>query len=825
MSHIRKRKVLRVPALFSLVTVLLSVTLNPLAGPKTGQDDRLFPPHLLHASWQQFSARGYAHPVTGVIYRGEPRPTCGMPLGGIGTGCIDIEPNGMLGYSTIFNHLLNPRLIVNQPFLGLSVGGQTWVLVTNSLGKKYTPTPSYSTLFPPTDYSPRYFDIGLEGVELAQSIDYWGHYPILDMEYQISSPVTVGMRAWTPFIPGDTVASMAPGIFFEINLRNTSQVSQKGTLAFNFPGFETPQGKAGPIVREILKGVLNGIAVSSPYQNTQWEMSYVLAARDQAMVRLGGPLNNKGRAWKEVGQSLPEVDSTETGTSLALDFNLASGQNKTVQLIFAWFAPEWKSGGAPSHDATTTFTHMYAKYYSSAKAVAGFLAKDHTPILNRIIAWQETIYSDPATPGWLGDALINILHLITEDAVWGQAKPPIEWSGKDGVFGLNECPRGSPQIECIPCSFYGNIPLVYFFQDAALSTLRTYKKYQSADGRPPWVFGTGDTTHGVGNIPYDLGKPVRGYQAVLNSAAYIAMADRYWRVTADDTFLREFWDSLKRANDYSLNLRPAYGLSQIIAMPAKGTDSFPLGDTEWFEAPEPGWKGYVTHAGGVRMAQVMILRRMAEKIQDYEYVEKCNAWLQAGAKALEEKLWSGQFYLNFNEPETQTKSDLLFGYQLGGEWITDWHGLPGVFPKDRVETTLAMIRKVNCSLSQSGCVNYAHADGTPAKIKGYGPYSYFSPELMILSMNFMYEGQGDYGLSLLKRFMGNLALKWGYTWDQPNTYQGEMDSGQRAFGADYYQNMMLWAVPAAMKQQDLTGPLRPNGLVHRVILAGRSATR
>jgi hypothetical protein len=59
-------------------------------------------------------------------------------------------------------------------------------------------------------------------------------------------------------------------------------------------------------------------------------------------------------------------------------------------------------------------------------------------------------------------------------------------------------------------------------------------------------------------------------------------------------------------------------------MPAHGTDSFPLGDTEWFEAPEPGWKGYVTHAGGVRMAQVMILRRMAEKIQDHEYIEKCN---------------------------------------------------------------------------------------------------------------------------------------------------------------------------------------------------------
>ena len=37
------------------------------------------------------------------------------------------------------------------------------------------------------------------------------------------------------------------------------------------------------------------------------------------------------------------------------------------------------------------------------------------------------------------------------------------------------------------------------------------------------------------------------------------------------------------------------------------------------------------------------------------------------------------YYLNFNEPETNTRPDLVFGYQLDGEWITDWHGLPGVF--------------------------------------------------------------------------------------------------------------------------------------------------
>ena len=78
------------------------------------------PPHLLHARWRTFEAAGYTRPVTGIVYRGEPRPTCGMPLGGLDTGCIDVESNGMFGYSTIFNHLVEPRALLNLPMLGLA---------------------------------------------------------------------------------------------------------------------------------------------------------------------------------------------------------------------------------------------------------------------------------------------------------------------------------------------------------------------------------------------------------------------------------------------------------------------------------------------------------------------------------------------------------------------------------------------------------------------------------------------------------------------------------------------------------------------------------
>ena len=48
---------------------------------------------------------------------------------------------------------------------------------------------------------------------------------------------------------------------------------------------------------------------------------------------------------------------------------------------------------------------------------------------------------------------------------------------------------------------------------------------------------------------------------------------------------------------------------------------------------------------------------------------------------MEAKLWAGKYYLSYYEPEKNKKSDLIFGYQLDGEWMTSYHGLAGVFRK------------------------------------------------------------------------------------------------------------------------------------------------
>ncbi|MBI2842637.1 MAG: hypothetical protein HYX78_04490 [Armatimonadetes bacterium] len=780
-------------------------------------DSNLFPAGLPKNEWVEFAASGYGKPVTGVVYGKELRPVSGMPLGGIDTGCIDIESTGWYGYNTLFNFLVGVRPPANEPILGLSVDGRTWVLVSDKKGKVETPLPGSG--IPALDYTPVYYDINLEGVDIADGIQYWGHYPIVDMRFETGAPVDVSMRAWCPFIPGDTAVSNTPGAVFELHLTNISGKRQKGCLAMNFPAYHNPQWQP-EIDRETLRGRLNGVYVKSPYTrpqlfDTSWDNSYVLAAIDEPSIRHGGPLRNSGPAWARIARELPRPGSTETGASIACDFDLAAGQSKTVRFVLAWYAPNWRAAGTPLSYHTWSFRHMYAKRYAGAPEVASFLAENHESLLKRIIAWQEVIYNDPKLPGWLADQLINSLHLITECSVWGQSPGngslPIGWARpEDGVFGMNECPRGCAQIECLPCSYLGNIPLVYFFPECALSTLRAYKHYQYPDGQPAWIFGGGT----AGTSPYDLASPTRGYQEVLNSACIVAMVNRFWIVSGDDAVLREFYDMCRRATDFAFNLRPEYGLSQIVAMPTgdKGAD--------WFEVDDPGWKGYVTHAGAVRMAQARMMRRMAEKMADSDYVKRMDAFLDAGAKAIEEHLWGGEYYLNFHKPETGEKSDLIFAYQFDGEFMARNNGVPSVFPRDRLRQNLDVIRRVNCNLSSSGAINYANPDGTLAKVGGYGTYAYFPPHVYMLGMTYMYEGQKEFGLELIHKCLKNMVCKWGYTWDMPNLMTGKNDSGERHFGADYYQNLMLWSVPAAIEGQDLSGPSRRGGLVERVIKAG-----
>jgi uncharacterized protein (DUF608 family) len=784
--------------------------------------------------WTSIRTAGFDIPVPGAIFRGSHKPCCGMPLGGLATGCIDIDASGAWGFGSLFNgSTFNPdgmhitRVAPTLwPMLGLAVGDAVWVLATREIvDGGFVPYCTEPLAFKPMDIPRETQKIrcqDLKGVKAAEDVIYFGHFPVADLEYVTDAPVSVGLRAWAPFIPGDALASNIPAAMFEVHLRNDADAARSGSLVFNFAGPSAAEALSGQFLRTNVDEAVHGVLVSALGSDT----GYFIGALGET-VRTGAGLNRHPGHWARAGKELPTPEAVDrdggggvtinADASVAVDFSLAPGEEKVVRFVLAWYSPfilgspkaaaaldRLKNAPGP---AVNSYTSMYALRFRSALEAARRLAADHEALLARVLSWQAALYAEERLPGWVRDQLVSTLALVAEDSYWVQPRPPLgDWAFPGGVFALNESPRGCPHMACIPCDFYGNLPVVYFFPELAESTLRAFREYQRDDGNVAFELGA------CWGLP-DFATPTYDWQQALNGSCYLMLADRLWQRTGDDAFLHRSWESLKACNTYVMNLNTGYG--GPVSMPTNGPK------TEWFEFGD--WDGICAHLGGIRLAQLQIAERMAVRVGDTEYAERCRAWFAEGSAAVEKELWSGSYYLNFVVKETGRVSDEVMAYQNVGQWMSAFHGFGGVFDHARVRTALETVKRVNIALAPAaGAVNFARPDAglvdPSSRIVFYGNTTLFVSEAMMLGMVYMIEGQREFGLEFLLKLQQNNALAQGHMWDLPCFMRG--DTGTRTNGTDYYQNMMFWAVPATVLGTDLAGLCTAGGFVDSILKAG-----
>jgi uncharacterized protein (DUF608 family) len=384
-----------------------------------------------------------------------------------------------------------------------------------------------------------------------------------------------------------------------------------------------------------------------------------------------------------------------------------------------------------------------------------------------------------------------------------------------------------PAIEPIPDTFYANAPLVFFFPDVARSSLHGYKAYQFHNGAAVWIWGGVVGASKGGYEPTagtEFAMPTPGYQTVTNGPCFVDLIDRYLERTGDEEALREFYPAVKKNVIYTMSLRDEDGADGVISVPRGNVDpgrpwlkeGFFL---EWFEFIL--WFGMASHVGGIKLAALQMALRMAEKVGDDAFAQQCREWIRGGSNSMEEKMWTGDYYLAYYEPTSDRKSDNVFGYQLDGQWMARFHGLPSVFREDRVKITLETIKRTCAAIAPTGAANLTRPDGSLAQGEGYGPNAYFPPEVFMLAATYLYEGDQDFGLELAHRCLHNLVISQQCTWNQPNIVRG--DTGDRLFGSHYVQNMMLWAVPAALEGKDIAAFCAPGGIVDRALQAAKSA--
>jgi uncharacterized protein (DUF608 family) len=573
------------------------------------------------------------------------------------------------------------------------------------------------------------------------------------------------------------------------------------------------------------RGEFSGLVVSSEVN----EIGYALGVVGNEEVRAGRGLHysdspyKTGQTWAKIGSELPGAEERDFSGSVSVGFQLRPQEEKVIRFVLAWYAPMWIGEG------THTFTHMYATRYKNALEVAQFLSREHDSLLRRILGWQEVIYSETKLPVWLRESLINVLHLFSINSLWAAARTPIgPWCRpEDGLFGLLDGIVECPAVEPIPDTFYANAPLVYFFPDLALSTLRGYKAYQFSNGAAVWIWGgvVGAAINGYEmTAGTEFAMPTPGYQTTTNGPCYVDMVDRYLQRTGDDKVLQEFYPSIKACTTYTMGLRPEDGADGIISVPSGNVDPqnpslTPGYHLEWFE--NILWYGMTSHVGGIHLANLKMAQRLAEKVGDKEFVRQCQLWFDQGSESMENKMWNGEYYLTYHDPKAGKRSDDVFAYQLDGEWMARFHGLQNVFRPDRVKTTLRTIKRACIERWPYGAVNLARPDGSMSHGVGYGPNAFFVPELYMLAMTYIYAGDLELGLDLARRCVYSLQIHNLLPWNQPNLLRA--DTGDMLFGSYYVQNMMLWALPAAVEGKGIAEFCASGGLVDRVLQAARTS--
>lgn len=172
----------------------------------------------------------------------------GIALGGIGSGTVELLPDGEFHYWQIANP---PRLTTVSWEEHVDDGdGSTgalsfWVRAETANRRPIVRKLGLKT--DPDDFTYRMFAWS----KPVERIAFNGRFPVCDLEYMDSQlPCKVSLRAVAPFVPHHTNIAATPGYYMDFTLENpTDQAMSVSLLGTLEPNFANPEGCENELVR------------------------------------------------------------------------------------------------------------------------------------------------------------------------------------------------------------------------------------------------------------------------------------------------------------------------------------------------------------------------------------------------------------------------------------------------------------------------------------------------------------------------------------------------------------------------------------------------
>ncbi|XP_038646682.1 non-lysosomal glucosylceramidase [Scyliorhinus canicula] len=493
------------------------------------------------------------------------------------------------------------------------------------------------------------------------------------------------------------------------------------------------------------------------------------------------------------GKGKPTEKGQVTAAAIAATCIVPSKNQNVVEFCLAWDMPKIHFGSKEKEHARR-YTCFFGTSGEAAPALSHYSLTHYKDWEQKINDWQHPILKNGQLPDWYKSALFNELYFISDGGtIWLQVTDDLNITNgltiQDGLPSLPKVLKEYGRFAYLEgqeyrmyntydVHFYASFALIMLWPklelslqyDIAAAVLKedNTQRIHLMNGRLAKVNTANVVPHDIGDPDDEPWERVNAY--LIHDTAdwkdlnlkFVLQVYRDYYLTNDSTYLKDMWSVCKAVMESELKF---------------DTDGDGLIENSGYaDQTYDGWAvtGPSAYCGGLWLASVCVMCKMAEILKNDEEYKKYKDILERGKEAFERILWNGKYY-NYDSSK-KCYSNSVMSDQCAGQWFVRACGLGEgeyeVFPKTHVLSALKTIFELNVM---------SFANGTMGAVNGMRPNgtidtsSVQSDEVWIgvvygLAATMMQEGLVDEGFKTAEGTYRTVWERLGMAFQTPEAY-------------------------------------------------------
>jgi len=660
-------------------------------------------------------------------YTGKDLNTIAFPVGGLGTGNINLGGRGNICELEIFNRP-NKGVHPDMTFFSLWIQEEGKEPVAKILERKHIPPYVGWMGFPRNQ---------LSGVSRFDEVVFNGEYPFANLNFiDKSISAEVNLEAYNPFVPLSPEKSGIPAAIFNWKIKNTQTSKMTVSVAFSMMNpiktkDENNNLSFGKNLNQYIDdGLFRGVKMSTkraqPEDLEYGSISFVTTEKNvevQTRWYRGGWWDNAHIFWddfaddgriQQTKSSIKSEGGQSDVASLLVHIELAPGEEKIIPFYLTWYFPNRDNHWNEEEEVRgKKFRNYYGSQFHDAWDVARHLAKNLEALFEETRSFHDLIFHS-SYPSYLIDAISSQASSLKTNLVMRTEDGKLF-----GFEGLTDN-RGCCPMNCTHVWNYEQT-LAYLFP----SLERTVRETD-------FLHNTFDNGYQVFRTLMPLGDYWWTFKPCADGQlGNIVRVYREWKLSGDTGWLKKMWPKVKAALEFAWNGVGDVGedltwQKERLLMPWD-PDKDGVMEGEQHNTYDIEFYGPNTMVGSLYLAALKACVEMAEAVGEGKKAKEYKKIYQEGSKQYDSLLWNGEYFIQIvdvmeglvvpehlrspvksrTNPECEGKEspgDVVPKYQYGegclsdqllGQYLAHVVGLGYVLDKDHVDKAMESIFRYN----------------------------------------------------------------------------------------------------------------------------------